>query len=188
MSYPAVPASRCAASAVPTPSSLSGATILSLSAIPVLNYTGTSPATYNYNHPTLTANNVDFCNITVSYTHNGEDDYINIETWLPLDTWNGRLQAVGGGGWVAGRFPLSYISMTGAIAQGYVTTTTDAGLLDSNGQITYTPDAWALNSNGTANVVALRNLASVSLGDQVSESPSSYTTTMFFLSLYVTLC
>ncbi|KAF4219603.1 hypothetical protein CNMCM8980_002750 [Aspergillus fumigatiaffinis] len=166
MAYPVVAASLCAQSVVPTPSTLPDVTVLGVSAIPVLNYTGYSPAEYAYNHPSITAENIDFCNITISYTHNGEGDHINIETWLPLDTWNGRLQAVGGGGWVAGRFPLSYFSMNGAIAQGYVTTTTDAGLLDPNGQIVYTPDSWALNSNGTANLVALKNLASVSLGDQ----------------------
>ncbi|KAH7121807.1 Tannase/feruloyl esterase [Dactylonectria estremocensis] len=165
MAYPAVSAASCAASAIPTPT-LFGAEILSLSASLVSNYSGTAPEGYNYNHPTIRAEGVDFCNVTITYTHPGQNDTLNVENWLPLSTWNGRIQSVGGGGWVAGRFPLSYMGMTGAIGDGYVASSTDAGLLDDHNQPAYVPDGWALVSEGNVNMYNLQNLASVSLNDQ----------------------
>jgi hypothetical protein len=51
--------------------------------------------------------------------------------------------------------------MGGALGEGYVASTTDAGLGSS-----YTPDPWALNSPGNVDLYALQNLASVSLNDQ----------------------
>ncbi|KAI6910861.1 tannase and feruloyl esterase [Hortaea werneckii] len=151
---------HCAPSAIPTPV-VFGAEILHLTAEPVYNFSREVLDQLYYNHPSISVKNVDFCNVTVSYTHNGQDDNINVETWLPLDTWNGRLQAVGGGGYVAGRFPLSNTAMAGAVGNGYVTTSTDAGLGPS-----YVPDTWAQVGKGNVDLFALQNLASVSLDDQ----------------------
>jgi hypothetical protein len=136
-----------------------GTNVLDLTATIVQNYTGAyDPAT---NSNSIAARNIDFCNVTVTYTHEGQNETINVETWLPINKWNGRLQAVGGGGWVAGRFSVSYPAMDDALGEGYVATTTDGGL----GTAT-SPDPWALNSPGNVNLYALQNLASRSLNDQ----------------------
>jgi hypothetical protein len=130
----------------------------------VENYNSTAVSLLYYGHPTVKVENVSFCNITVAYTHPGQNDTIHVETWLPLDNYNGRLQSVGGGGWVAGRYPPSYTAMSGAIGEGYATSTTDAGL---KMQPDMQPDSWALASEGNPNLYALNNLGSASLNDQV---------------------
>ncbi|UPK92504.1 hypothetical protein LCI18_003439 [Fusarium solani-melongenae] len=116
-----------------------------------------------YGHPTVKVENVNFCNITVTYTHPSQNDTIHFEIWLRLDNYNGRLQSVGGGGWIAGRYPPSYTAMSGAIGEGYATSTMDAGL---KMQPDMQPDSWALTSEGNPNLYALNNLGSVSLNDQ----------------------
>lgn len=165
MSFPSVAVSACAGALIQVPV-LPGAEILSLSASPVLNYTQTAMSSFNFNHPTIRAQGVDFCNVTITYTHPGQGDEVGVETWLPLSTWNGRIQSVGGGGWVAGRFFLSYQGMTGAIAEGYVTSSTDAGLRTKQGTTPFTPDDWAMVSEGNVNLYNLQNFGTVSLHDQ----------------------
>ncbi|KAL2012224.1 hypothetical protein VTN00DRAFT_4942 [Thermoascus crustaceus] len=152
------PAMECSPSAIATPA-VFGAEILSLSASWVNNFTLDVPGDFNYNHGAISVQNVDFCNVTVTYTHPGYDDRITVETWLPRN-WNQRLQATGGGGWSAGRFVLSQFFMGGAIGEGYATTTTDAGLGETM------PDAWALKSPGNINLESLHNLGYRSLNDQ----------------------
>jgi hypothetical protein len=79
-----------------------------------------------------------------------------------MKNWNGRLQSIGGGGYVTGRFFLTYVGMAGAIGNGYVASTTDAGIGTES-----VPDSWALNSPGNVDLYALQNAGSVSLKDQV---------------------
>lgn len=140
-----------------------GAEVLSLETDFVTNYSITVPSAVRFTQPAVDVNDASFCNITVTYTHPGQDDTVIVEAWLPSYGWNGRLQAVGGGGMVAGRWDAFYTAMAGAIADGYATITTDAGLgnaLDAS--------PWALLSPGNVNLYALQNLASVSLEDEVS--------------------
>jgi hypothetical protein len=160
MAYPVFPTSDCSVAAIPTPN-VFGAEILDISATLVQNFTQSVSELVNYNHPSIEVAGVDYCNVTITYTHPGHNDTINVETWLPLNTWNGRLQAVGGGGYVAGRFPLSYSAMAGALGEGYVSTTTDGG-------VGLTTDSWALASEGNVDLYALQDFGSVSLNDQVS--------------------
>ena len=146
-----------------------GAEILSIDAAPVTNFTADVHSAYRFTQPSVYAENLSFCNVTVAYTHPGHDDRVHVEIWLPAgqhDDWNERFYAVGGGGLAAGRFFLSYTSMAGAVAEGYATSTTDAGAgLDANPQDA-TP--WALLSPGNVDLNQVQNLGSVSLVDQVS--------------------
>ncbi|KAF7556431.1 hypothetical protein G7Z17_g1407 [Cylindrodendrum hubeiense] len=153
-------ASACSSSTF-TPPDLFGSDILSISANLVLNYTATAPYQTTVHHPTIDVHDAEFCNVTVAYTHPGQDDYINVEIWLPIGNWNERLMAVGGGGYVAGRFSYSETMMVAALGLGYATVTTDAGL----GTAFY-PEEWALLSPGNVNLYALQNLASTSLNDE----------------------
>ncbi|KAK7422750.1 hypothetical protein QQZ08_009375 [Neonectria magnoliae] len=153
-------ASACTPSAF-TDSGLFGSDILFFSAEVVSNYTATAPYQTTVHHPTIEVRDAEFCNVTVTYTHPGQDDLINVEIWLPIGDWNERLLAVGGGGYVAGRFSYSETMMVAGLGQGYATVTTDAGL----GSSSY-PEDWALLSPGNVNLYALQNLASTSLNDE----------------------
>lgn len=153
--------SSCIPSAFSLPS-LPGAHFLNLEAKLVANYSlgFPIPEGWRYSQPSIDVQNETFCNITVSYTHPGQNDTIHVESWLPVNNYNGRLQSIGGGGWVAGRFVLSYAGMIGAVHDGYATVTTDAGL----GDVPFTD--WALVSPGNVDLYALQNLGSVSLNDE----------------------
>ncbi|KAF1927012.1 tannase and feruloyl esterase [Didymella exigua CBS 183.55] len=132
-------ASKCAAGVLPTPS-VFGASVLTLDAV----------------ESTLESTSIDFCNVTLTYTHPGQSDLIKVWLGLP-NAWNGRFQGVGGGGWVTG-FPSEMVS---AISQGYAAVSTDGGH-DGFGEIA---DSWALNSPGNVDLYALQNFASVALND-----------------------
>jgi feruloyl esterase len=60
---------------------------------------------------------------------------INFEVWMPVDRWNGKFQAVGGGGFAGS---ISYGPMATALGRGYATASTDTGHSTPGG-------AWALN-------------------------------------------
>ncbi len=51
------------------------------------------------------------------------DSHIEAEVWLPVE-WNGKLQAVGNGGWAG---TISYPAMARALQEGYATASTDTG-------------------------------------------------------------
>ncbi|KAJ3533457.1 hypothetical protein NM208_g7977 [Fusarium decemcellulare] len=153
--------SSCVAASFPAPQ-LPGADFLAIEAGLVTNYNQPIPKGWRFSQPGIDVRDATFCNVTLTYTHPGQNDTINVEVWLPLaDEWNGRLQAVGGGSWHAGRFPLSFLNMAGAVAEGYATVTTDAGLGDA-----YDPFPWSFVSPGNINLYALQNLGFISLGDE----------------------
>ncbi|XXH00937.1 hypothetical protein Hte_007288 [Hypoxylon texense] len=134
-----------------------GAEILSIQASVVSNFTAYVDGGDRYTAPSVRVQDASFCNVTVTYTHPGYEDKINAEAWLPIDNWNGRFLAHGGGGHRAGRFPLAYQGMAGAIHDGFATITTDAGL-------EFTEEVmvpWALLSPGNVNLHKLQNLASI---------------------------
>ncbi|RSL91709.1 hypothetical protein CDV31_015396 [Fusarium ambrosium] len=155
MSIPCIPSSF-------PPPNLLGAEFLAIEAGIVTNHSAPVPKGWRFSQPSINVQNATFCNVTLTYTHPGQKDSLNVEVWLPLpEAWNGRFQAVGGGGWNAGRFPLSWMGMAGAVADGYATATTDAGLGDA-----YDPLPWSFVSPGNVNLYALQNLGLVSLGDE----------------------
>ncbi|KAI4599404.1 hypothetical protein KJ359_001846 [Pestalotiopsis sp. 9143b] len=154
-----IPSSACSATALPYPD-LFGAEFLSLETTYVANYSQRVPTGYYTNHGGVTVSNVNFCNVTVSYTHPGQNDTVHVQVWLPSDTWNGRLQHIGGAGWQAGLHYAGLMGMMASVGEGYATVGTDAGL----GSDVY-PTDWALLSEGNVNLYLLQNLASVSLND-----------------------
>jgi hypothetical protein len=83
MNVSSIPASACVTSAIAYPS-VFGAEILNLSANLVQNFSEEVSDQVYYNHPSVSVRNIDYCNITVTYTHPGQNDTVNVETWLPL--------------------------------------------------------------------------------------------------------
>ena len=69
-----------------------------------------------------------FCRVRVTLAPSSDSD-IKAEVWLPSANWNGKLQAVGNGGW-AGTIP--YPAMAAAVAAGYATVGTDTGHVGNN--------------------------------------------------------
>ncbi|PNS20829.1 Ribosome-recycling factor, mitochondrial [Sphaceloma murrayae] len=136
---PTAPA--CSAESIPAPE-VFGAEVLSLVASPVENYQG----------------NLSFCNVTVLYTHPGQNDRINVFLWLPLTTWNGRLAGSGGGGWSM-RSP-DFV-LAGLATQGYAVVATDGG----HDWINSRPGPWGVAGPGNIDFYALNNFASVTLED-----------------------
>jgi len=64
-----------------------------------------------------------FCRVAATLKPSA-DSNIKIEIWLPASAWNGKLEAVGNGGWAG---TISYPAMAQALARGYATTSTDTG-------------------------------------------------------------
>jgi feruloyl esterase len=64
-----------------------------------------------------------FCRVAASVKPTSDSD-IRIEVWLPASGWNGKLQAVGNGGWIGA---IIYQPMMAALAHGYATAGTDTG-------------------------------------------------------------
>ncbi len=64
-----------------------------------------------------------YCRVAMVLTPT-KDSHIESEVWLPADTWNGKLQVVGNGGWAGS---ISYSAMVAALKEGYATASTDTG-------------------------------------------------------------
>ncbi|KAF4870313.1 putative feruloyl esterase [Colletotrichum siamense] len=154
-----VPPSACSAALIPYPD-LFGAEFLSLQANFIANHSQNVPPGYYSNHGSVNVQNANFCNVTVTYTHPGQNDTINVQVWLPSDTWNGRLQHIGGSGWQAGLHQAGLMAMMASVGEGYATVGTDGGLGSD-----VTPVNWGLLSEGNVNLYLLQDLASTTLND-----------------------
>jgi len=64
-----------------------------------------------------------FCRVAATLTPTSDSE-IKVEVWLPASGWNGKLQAVGNGGWAGS---ISYPAMGEALRRGYATSSTDTG-------------------------------------------------------------
>jgi hypothetical protein len=106
-----------------------------------------------------TTTSINFCDVKIHLTHPGTDDDVLVEVWLPLEDWNGRFQATGGGGYATGIFDLA---LGPAITSGYAAASTDGGHQEGFASI-----EWALNEDHSINWNLLHNFAAKSLADMV---------------------
>lgn len=102
---------------------------------------------------------VSYCNVTITYTHPGMNDTVNLYVNLPLSnsSWNGRFQGVGGGGWATSSGPAS---LTAQVALGYTAGNTDGGHVGGANSAT-----WAYEGNGVVNYGLLEDFSYIALGD-----------------------
>jgi feruloyl esterase len=148
---------NCSAHSIPFPN-LPGAQIRSLEASPVNKGWKYIPKGFYQNNGAVAAASLHYCNVTVTYTPLGSTNRTEVQIWLP-ETWNGRMQAVGGGGWAAGLYTNGFPSMTGAVAQGFAVTSTDGGYPSDDAR------DWALLPSGKVDYKGLEHFASTSLND-----------------------
>ncbi|KAF2874005.1 feruloyl esterase B precursor [Massariosphaeria phaeospora] len=104
---------------------------------------------------------LNFCEIKVYLTHQGVDDRVLVQTWLPLsqDLWNERFQATGGGAWATGMLDLA---LGPAIASGYAASSTDGGH-----PFDFLAADWMLKEDKSINWDLVHNFATRSLSEQV---------------------
>ena len=137
-------AGNCTSSAL-HPSIPNGGQVLDISAVPVSNYA----------HRDTT---LDFCNVTVTYTHPDWHDTIHISIWLPSSNWSQRLQGAGG----SGLFGLkSEYSLAEAVMGDYAVVGTDTGHIHNGSS----SDSWWQDASGNVNIPLLTDFASVALND-----------------------
>ncbi|KAL2069782.1 hypothetical protein VTL71DRAFT_14461 [Oculimacula yallundae] len=135
-----------------------GTKIISLLANEVERYNVTVVQTQSYFAANLT--NLHFCNVTLVYTHPGQNDTITTQIWLPMAGWNGRFQGNGGGGWATGLFE----RLAQPVARGFAAATTDGGHVQANRNA----GTWAQVSPGNVDLYLLQNFASESLEETAS--------------------
>ena len=64
-----------------------------------------------------------FCRVAATLTPSADSD-IKIEVWLPVANWNGKLMAVGNGGWSGA---IGYAALGRELSRGYAAASTDTG-------------------------------------------------------------
>ncbi|KAK8016866.1 hypothetical protein PG993_015055 [Apiospora rasikravindrae] len=176
--------SSCAASSIPYPTSLPTAKFLSVEAHMVTNYTVTVPPGFENSStaPYSPVPVLNFCNVTLTYTHPGLGDKIKTQVWLPWAIWMLTAAAI--------VIPATRKSPTAAPSpllerppprrrrrrsvhrlhpansgprprRGYAVVTTDGGHLSNDpGDAT-----WVLASTGNVDWVAVQNFAAIAVHD-----------------------
>lgn len=145
----------CTAAGIQSPE-LFGAEIISLSAGPVTNYS--LPLPQLDEHFALNITGLEFCNVSIQYTHPGQNDSINVQVWLPLNHWNERFMGTGGGGYAT---EIGEPSLAYAVSLGYSAVATDGGHPPDS----FDPSSWALSSPGNINWALLQDFAAIALDD-----------------------
>lgn len=141
---------------------LSGAVIDNISAFEVHNYSYIDELGSYAGNIAKNYTDLNFCNVSITYSHEDQDDSIHVNVWLPLSKkdWNGRFQGTGGGGFATGE---GTIFLAPALGQGYSTAETDGGHAEDN--VFGRPEYWALDKDGQVNEQLLLDFAHVSLND-----------------------
>ncbi|KAF3016403.1 hypothetical protein E8E14_001532 [Neopestalotiopsis sp. 37M] len=161
-------AERCSPAGLSLPDIL-GVSVLAIEAVDHRNYTYIPGPLASAVYPDAkTLTNLHFCNVTVTYTHPGWHDTINVNILLPADDWNGRFTGVGGAALVTGGGELAESNMVPIMATGSATASTDGGHSSDVLGPELTEPAWALTSPGNVNWPLLVDFASVALHDTVT--------------------
>ncbi|KAH8895415.1 feruloyl esterase [Thozetella sp. PMI_491] len=140
------------------PPSIPGADVIAFAANEVHNFS--FPA-WPLSVPPVAVSGINFCNTSLALQHHGADDIVYVDTWLPLDNWNGRYVAIGGGGLAAG---FDILGLPVPVSQGFVASSTDGGLTLNN-TVEAGGGSWALNSDGSQNHDLITNFAHRSIHD-----------------------
>ena len=74
-----------------------------------------------------------FCRVAATLTPTSDSE-IKIELWMPAAGWNGRLEAVGNGGWSGN---INYGAIGQAVADGYAGASTNTGHDSNNSEYTF---------------------------------------------------
>lgn len=131
--------------------------ILNLNAVSTANFNFTSKPVAGFPKSDFTA--LDFCNVTVEYTHPGYNDSITVTVVLPQeDAWNGNFVGAGGGGWSANDGN-TLIMTVPAVDSGYAVAATDGGVPS----VTDTAADWALLGLGNPDINRLNTFSSRAL-------------------------
>ncbi len=88
------------------------------------------------------------CRLTAVVSDENDTGEVTVWVYLPLDGWNGRFQAVGGGGYAGGEPD----RLLPALESGYASAGTDAGHVGAEAE-------FALNKDGTPNTPAINDFA-----------------------------
>ncbi|KAK5045996.1 hypothetical protein LTR84_008782 [Exophiala bonariae] len=107
---------------------------------------------------------LDYCNVSLTYTHPGLNDSINVAIWLPLKShWNGRFMGVGGGGFNTGYSADSSFPYNG-IGANFSTMWTSGGHVYPTREDPFPdPAPWGLASPGVVDFNGFNNFASLTL-------------------------
>ncbi|KAM0421482.1 hypothetical protein ACHAPT_010655 [Fusarium lateritium] len=103
---------------------------------------------------------VSFCNVTVSYSHPGDQDAVHVHAWLPLSGYKDRFVGIGGGGWLTGE--IGDDAMSALTYKGYATAASDGGYTHDP---LSTADAWLMPNPGNVNQTLLTNFANRAVHD-----------------------
>ncbi|TQN68002.1 putative feruloyl esterase [Colletotrichum shisoi] len=131
---------------------ITGVRILSIEASKQRNYTYIpGPFAAGLPGPLTPIPGLNFCNVTVTYTHPGWHDTVNVNTLLPAaGRWNGRFAGIGGGNLATGGGTVAEFLMMPIMASGFAAATTDGGhSTDVLGPEANDP-SWALTSPDNA--------------------------------------
>jgi hypothetical protein len=143
-----------------TPPEIPGTKITNLQVATTRNY---APWPYAPGALTAPERPIDFCNVTLTYTHPGWNDEVNVYVWLPLNEseWNDRFLSTGGGGWAAGFEG----GLAPAVGLGYAAAMTDAGHATVGKPNAAVRDDWLLHEPGVLNLPLLYDFAYVAVED-----------------------
>lgn len=114
--------------------------------------------------PGASDDGLDYCNVSLTYTHPGLNDSINVAIWLPLKShWNGRFMGIGGGGFNTGYAADSSFPYTG-IGANFSTMWTNGGHPYPTREDPFPdPAPWGLASPGVVDYNGFTTFSSLAL-------------------------